>query len=660
MTASLRAGRVLAAGSTAPAAAVMAFVAGCWPLLACGVYRPWSAALVGGPLAVGAFVATARASAHRARPLSWGAVAAVLLVAVGFGVLAAVWSSQNVVLRRDPGSYALTSTWIADHGTRTIPVGWEHFGGRDPALSASSPAYYPGGDEVVPQFLSGAPMTFAVGKWVGGMHGLFVTPAVLGALAVLALGGLAARLLGGGAAVLAAAALATAYPVLWASRSTYSEPLAMLALLGGMALLLDAAFSERRSAWLALGAGAVLGAATVVRLEALREVALVVPVAVVLAASRRREGWMLGLGLAAGTALGAADGLSQAYPYLHEVRDSLAPLAVATLALALAGGVGAAVVAHRGGFRIPPHVGRALAPLAAGAVLLVCAGLALRPRVAPGTQDPASPGGRTVRSLQSVEHLVMDGTRTYAEQAPRWVSWWMGLPALLLAVAGLAWLAWRSFSVRRPLPGAAPVVLVLFGSAVLVLLRPGITPDHPWADRRLVPVVLPVVALGAAAAVDALVTLVRRRGVAPLLAAVLAAGVLVPGALATKPLLGARTEHGELAAVQTVCTQVRPGDVAFLLDLRARREWTQPLRGMCGVPAVGVLDRTQLPRLMARARAAGSTPVLVAVSYPERITEAGAKPVRTVGFATKEDSRLLSTRPDEVVRLPISLWIARV
>jgi hypothetical protein len=57
--------------------------------------------------------------------------------------------------------------------------------------------------------------------------------------------------------------------------------------------------------------------------------------------------------------------------------------------------------------------------------------------------------------------------------------------------------AWRD---GRALPSWFGPFLVGLGSTVLILYRPGITPDHPWADRRLVPVVLPTVVLLACAA----------------------------------------------------------------------------------------------------------------------------------------------------------------
>lgn len=681
-----RAGRLLAVATVAPAAAILAALAACWPLLALGAFRPWPAAVVGLPAGGLAGWATGRGAARRAAPARRRTCAAVFALVVVFGVLAAGWASQDVVLRRDPGAYANTAHWIAEHGSRHVPVDWAAFGGRDDALAAGSPAYYPAGDQVVPQFFSGAPMAFAAGEWVGGVRALLLVPALLGALGLLAFAGLVWRLLGEACAVAATALLGLAYPVLHAARSTYSEPLALLALVGGLALLVDASWPRpagpNRSAPLALAAGGVLGAATLVRVEAFREVALLIPVAVLLALGQRhvggrRMGGAFALGLAAGSALGAADGLVLAYPYLQDIRDSVVPLA-GLLALLAVGGV--LVVLLDGRRRLPRLPARAAGLLAPAAVLLIAAGLAVRPWVSPGRQPATSLGGRAVRGMQILEHLPVDPTRTYAEQTPEWVAWAVGWPALVLAVAGAAWLARRAvLRCHRALPAAGPVLFVLLGSAVLVLLRPGITPDHPWADRRLVPSVLPVVVLAAVAGAAGLVRLARSawprgsRGAlggaghvgvvgrfAPATAAtVCGVALLLPPGLATAPLVPVRTQAGELAAVRQVCDRLHPGDVAFLLDLRARREWSAPLRGFCHVPAVGVLDRTALPRLLARARAAGSTPVLVATSYPSRISDAGKTPVHVVHLLTYEDARLLHRVPDRPARLYVDVWLGR-
>ena len=83
----------------------------------------------------------------------------------------------------------------------------------------------------------------------------------------------------------------------------------------------------------------------------------------------------------------------------------------------------------------------------------------------------------------------VDPTRLYYEISLHWVFWYIGLPAVLLGTLGAAVLA------RRCLRGRAPswtLPLMIFAwTIVTTLYRPSITPDQPWASRRLVPAVLP-------------------------------------------------------------------------------------------------------------------------------------------------------------------------
>ena len=87
---------------------------------------------------------------------------------------------------------------------------------------------------VVPQFMPGPPLLFAAGDWLGGM---LLTPAVLGALAVLMLAGVVGRLAGARWAPVAALAFAVSLPILYTSRTTFSEIPSLMLLFGGLALV---------------------------------------------------------------------------------------------------------------------------------------------------------------------------------------------------------------------------------------------------------------------------------------------------------------------------------------------------------------------------------------------------------------------------------------
>lgn len=652
------------------------------------------------------------AAAVPARPAPVWATTATVLVAAGHGVWAALTHAEHVVLRRDSGSYALYAQWVATRHGLPVDADVAAFGGPQvfavPGFSLASPAYYqvlegpagdPTGAHVVPQFLVGAPALWSFGWWADGWAGLLVVPALVSAFAVLAFGGLAARVVGPRWAPMAAAGLALCFPVLHVARSTYSEAPALLLLSAAAALVVDATRAGRTAAGaraarrLALAGGVLLGLTGLVRVDVLREVSLLLPGCAVLVLRRHPAARPLAAGALGATAVAAVAGVVLSRPYLGSIAGSLLPLAAGFAVLA-AGSAVAVVAGRRRQARVAagaPGAARHLPLVAAALVALTGVVLAARPLFLVVRQDPGDPGSRYVRGLQAGLGLPLDGGRTYAEHSLGWVVWWTGpvtVVAAWLALAGLAAVAVRWFVSRgpgAPGPAATPAWLVPAtvgaGSLVLTLYRPGITPDHPWADRRLVPVVLPVVVLAATAAAATAFRWARRRMPATLFAGVAGVGVaalLVPPLLATWPLGALRTEGGEAAAVARVCAALGPRDVVLAVDPRGANEWPQVVRGVCDRPA-GVLRvprtptdadltaaRTALAEVRDGVAAAGGRLVLLAAGgdAPGRAAltalgvpgDAPASPV--VSLATVEDARVLTTRPGRGQRLTVEVWLA--
>jgi hypothetical protein len=224
-----------------------------------------------------------------------------------------------------------------------------------------------------------------------------------------------------------------------------------------------------------------------------------------------------------------------------------------------------------------------------------------------------------------------------------------------------------------------------FASALLVLYRPGITPDHPWADRRLVPVVLPLMVLAATAG---LAWAVAHRPARLPSGAVLATGIaltLGPTLWASAPLATLRTETGEVDAVAQVCATLRPGDAVVAVDAtadghgqRSANEWVQVVRGVCGHPSAALLTpAAELPdavtRLSGLVGSAGGRLVLLTAQEDGvaaqtalgaatggRVSGASAAARRVVRLETVEDRRLLTRRPPNGARLVIEVWTAVV
>jgi hypothetical protein len=241
----------------------------------------------------------------------------------------------------------------------------------------------------------------------------------------------------------------------------------------------------------------------------------------------------------------------------------------------------------------------------------------------------------------------LDPHRTYAERSLHWIGWWVGLPAILLAaVAG-------GLLVRRWLQGRdlqlLPVVATGLSVAFLVLWRPSITPDHPWADRRFVPVVLPVLVLLA-------VWLLAR---VPLLVRVVGAlAVIVPTMATTAPLAWTRTETGQLMALHAVCAGIPDGAAVLFVDAELAYRWAPAVRDECGVPTGYVVkgQHVQIASVQAAVRASGRRSVVLLAATAEEL--AGDDPRRLVNLTYPVDARTLVARPTRTSSEHTDVWSA--
>jgi hypothetical protein len=428
----------------------------------------------------------------------WWSIASVVVIAAACGTFAVFTHSSQLIIQRDAGSYAQIGYWLAHNPKLPISVQSDAFGDAVNVLGFDSAAFYPKGDALVPQFMSGWPMLLGLGYQTGGWGGLFGLSGLVGALSVLAVGALAARLVGPRWAPLAAL-VAVTWPMIHVFQGPYSEPIALLLLTTGL-VLLTCVIGDPRSAVAATGArqaaltaGLVIGLGQLVRLDAGVEIALLLPVVGWWWVTRRPGALPFLGGLAIGFGLGGVDMAAVTLPYVKGNWHSVLLMFVALGAAGIAT-IAASLLARRRGFaERRSRWWRGVPSAAAVLVLLVAAGLLVRPYVqtSRSVTDQGVIGHTSI--AQAALGLPVDGTRSYAEQSLRWVSWYVGWPLLVLALAAAVWLTWRVLRGRaRPW---LPVLPVLLGSTALTLVNPGITPDHPWADRRLVVVVFPCVIL---------------------------------------------------------------------------------------------------------------------------------------------------------------------
>ncbi|MBB2909686.1 hypothetical protein FHS43_000932 [Streptosporangium becharense] len=696
------AGRVLAVASVVPALVLAGWLLAGLPLLLLGVFRPL--AVVPPGLLVIALLCRygLRRLPETVEATAWQ-VTGVLGVALASGVCNALLHSEQLIVRRDPATYAQYAVWLARHGSLPVPADPQAFGGPDPGLRFDSVGFYDHGGAVVPQFMPGPPMVHAVGAWLGDLAGMLLVPPLLGAAAVLVLAGVVARLAGARWAPLAALAFAVSLPIVYTSRTTFSEIPSMIMLFGGLALLHDARV-RLRSGVTGVGylpsapsgedprrvraaqpgdalagaalAGLVFGLAVLVRIDGLRDVLPVLGYAGLLVAVRRaggREEGRLGLPLLAGLVTGAGLGLLAgrllAAPYLEYLSGSLVPL------LAICGAFAAlmlAVVALAPRLAAPlRRLGRTprLPEAAAAAVALIMVVFAARPWLQTVVRRPVTPEDQTtaqfITVIQRANGLSPDGTRLYYEDSLYWVVWYVGVPAVVLATLAAAVLARRL--VRGTGAGWLLPLAVVGWTTVTTLYRPAITPDQPWAARRLVPVVVPGLVLLAVWGLRWVRDKARRSGYGPAAQArVAAAGavlLLVPPVITTAGTFLTPVERGERAAVEAMCAALPPRASVLIVERVTGDRFTQVVRGTCGVPTArvpalrgDVPPGSEVLRLADRVRAAGRVPVLLAAGAAQ--LSAYGMPVRVMALRTRQDERSLISPPDTTWSLSVDVWMA--
>ena len=467
----LRAGSVLTRVVVALALLTVLGAAACAVLAWLGIWRP----LVALPVLLVLLAVAVRVSAVvPGRPLPVWSAATLVTISVAATVWAGVTHSEQVLPRRDPGSYYQSAVNLAEHHRSPIVVPAATIGGPEvldvPGVTLASPAFYQTGTaaqpSVQPQFVIGPSAWYSVGHWLGGPGAMLWVPAVFGGLGVLALGLLTSAVVGPRWGPLGAFATAICFPLLHVNRSTYSEPLALFVLAAGLLVLVAATDRGARghaqhARVLGFVAGVLIGGGGLVRVDALRETVLLLPVAALMMIRRDGAGAALLGGAAVATGVSALAALALSGQYLGSIAGSLLPLVALGVVLALAA-AGVVVLARRG-VRLPGAVRRRLAPACAALVLLAGVVLATRPLWHVEHQSAADPGSRVVAGLQLRQGLPVDGGRTYAEQSLGWTAWWtraggrrgrLPRPRLRRAPAGhRVGPGVAAAGVDRPLPG---------------------------------------------------------------------------------------------------------------------------------------------------------------------------------------------------------------
>jgi Dolichyl-phosphate-mannose-protein mannosyltransferase len=504
-----------------------------------------------GACAVAAFF-LGRGGSRSARTTSWD-LAGFALVAGSLALYSR--PAEYVVNSRDPGVYALFADKLARTGALLH---------RDPLVAAVSsfhqfaegkkyPGFYLyGQDLVVPQFFPGPFAFLGLGNLVGGLWGsLFVVP-VMGALAVGVAYALGRELFGRWSGLLAATFLAASCTQVWWARHPSSEVMSQLFILAG--LWLAVRFARGAGPASGVVAGVLLGGAMLVRVDAfLAAAAVPLLFGYDLLTRRNAARWLypgVPLAVFAGITLLYLNTVGGRYLYViyteHGLREALA-----------------------------------LAPFAAGAAALAAAGFFYaRRRWGEQLGDYLEARGRWIPTLVALcvaavalwAYFVLpvpweslpDGSRdfdAYRTQILVRMTWFTTPAVAALGLAGFV-LAVRRLDAPRALVLGA---FLTFG--VLYAAIPNVSPDLPWATRRFVPAVFPILGLLAGyTLVEAgrWIALSWRREAGVAVGAALAALAIGWTVYTSSPVIGFRELEGAVGAFDMVEREIPASEVVYM------------------------------------------------------------------------------------------------
>jgi hypothetical protein len=522
--------------------------------------------------------------------------------------------------------------------------------------------------------------------WAHGVIGAAALSPLIGALAILAVGGLTARLAGPQWAPASALLLALTVPEVYTSRSAFSVTLAQALLFGGMCLVVDS-FSSRRRITLASLGGLALGLTVLAGTGFALMLLPVIVVAGALLAGRRPQGIPLAAGWLVGVICGLGGGIGLDDPALSTTTPSFGMIGILAGGLAAATALGATVALagparRRAGPLLAGRPLRWLPEAGAALVALAAIGLAFRPYL----QKVHGPPSPYIAALQRIEGLPVDPGRLYAENSLFWVIWYLGVPALLLGLIGLVMvtrMCLRALITWKDPAGTAqswvlPAAVIGWG-LFAVLWQPATVPDQPWASRQLVPVVLPGLIVLAAWVAAWMIGRAHARGAGRTAVALATACFVVamgvpPAAItfgialsqpvnpATRLALSGvafrTTGAGEVTAVEQLCGAIPQNSSVVLLDKVAARAFAEVIRGTCGVPTGIVTAPGNLSAVIGGIERAGRHPALLATRATE-LTPFGAQPRQIVNLATQQDEHLLTRPPTSTWPVRYTLWLSQ-
>jgi len=507
------------------------------------------------------------------------------------------FTSQHIFVDRDPGIYSTAAIWLTEHESLRIEKDNQVF---DSDIVQSEGSAYKQSlnneNELAVQGAHALPALLSLVGRVVGIEGMLHIIPLFGAIALLAFYGFLRVFVKKKLwSILGMVLLSVSLPMIYFSRDTYSEPLALIFVFGGLSMLFFAQKTNHYMIWLA--AGVVAGAGALTRIDSLLAIAGMLGAVFLVVAradekARRRTFVGVTIFILAAAALFGLSYLDLAIlssnylqEHIHLIKMQLIVVVSILIIGYLYNGLPHTAKIINQFFSRNRKLFMVITAYASGAIGLI---LLSRPLWFIGME------GREilhVKLIQLASGMEQNGFRNYAENSLEWMMWYIGALTVFLALIGLVLIIMKIFTSRNIIYVA--FIGVVGGAALIYLNIPSITADQIWASRRFLPVVIPgLIAL----AVYVLASVETNKGRAPktlqkhitvILLGVMA-GCIIGAASTTLPFAKARTYDGQVAQVKEVCDTL-PKNSALLLTGGYSYIAVPTFRAVCGDIEVGFI-----------------------------------------------------------------------
>lgn len=531
---------------------------------------------------------------------AWLHLALVAVIGL-LGIANASMSSEHLLVDSDPGIYANAARHLADEGTLLLEPREGPFDSLDSVERRGGGQYDVRDDgRIYFQFFHFLTGLMAIGGWIGGNLLLLRLPALIGMLSVVLFHLVARSFVPSGLAAALAVALALNPVQVFFSRDSFSETTSQMLVMLGLVILISG-IKQADSMTFAL-AGVVLGATAFSRIDA---VLITFPAALIALAmlhradgAERRQGTAFLVAMLGVSSAGFAIGRWLSPVYWSHLSGLLNPMLILQ---------GLLIVAGLGLFALRPLVQRVLSAsirerswrfagglagfgLLAGSVFA----LFLRPRVLLGHFGEER---QLVANELAQVGLEPDATRNMAELSLQWITWYIGVPAVVLGLAGLALAVWHAIvRADRLLFAVAALIGV---SLVVRVIRPSVVPVHYWSMRRFYVIIIPGLLLLA----GWLITHIGQRLESRHLRVGLSAGLVVPTLAVIGVLQIDSWSHRQQIGLRSGVVEVlcEPGrDQAFLMldhegGVTSPSNYLTMFQTFCASPAARVTEPLSRP-----------------------------------------------------------------